>query len=162
MSLTAFKCSYRLAERKSDYCNLPEFTATGCWSYITIKEFSLLPWNSNFRCFIRDVLFFSTFTGGDCGLRYWVLDNWSCGISVILISKCGIVVFSKPAGFVFFFFFFFFSFFCFWGVGGGLFFFFFFFTLFGRYQRLFSKSSNVFRAFSSFPSEKGKLFLVNY
>ena len=30
-----------------------------------------------------------------CGIA--VLDNFSCDISVILISKCGIAVFSKPA-----------------------------------------------------------------
>ena len=34
-------------------------------------------------------------------VRY-VLDNFSCSISVILISKCGIVVFSEPAGCSFF------------------------------------------------------------
>ena len=31
-------------------------------------------------------------------LGFAVLDNFSCGISVILISKWGIAVFSEPAG----------------------------------------------------------------
>ena len=38
---------------------------------------------------------------GVCSIA--VLDNLSCGISVIIISKCGFAVFSEPAGCVFFF-----------------------------------------------------------
>ena len=38
-------------------------------------------------------------TEGDIGVcDIAVLNNFSCGISVILILNCGIVVFSKPAG----------------------------------------------------------------
>ena len=34
-------------------------------------------------------------------MGFGVLANFSCGISVILISNCGIAVFSKPAGRIF-------------------------------------------------------------
>ena len=38
-------------------------------------------------------------SGGDIGLcGIVVLDNFSCGISGILILNCGVAVFSKPAG----------------------------------------------------------------
>jgi len=36
---------------------------------------------------------------GVCGIA--VMANFSCGISVILIEKCDIAIFSKPAGFGF-------------------------------------------------------------
>ena len=42
---------------------------------------------------------FTTNKEGDIGVcSITVLDNFSCGISVNLILKCGIAVFSKPAG----------------------------------------------------------------
>ena len=69
----------------------------------------------------------NTYFEGDIGIcDIAMLDNFSCGISVILILNCGIAVFSKLAGCVF------------WH--------------FGRYKKFSFKSSNVFRAFSSFRS----------
>ena len=43
--------------------------------------------------------FYTSLPEGDIGVcKIAVLDNFSCGILVILISKCGITVFSELAG----------------------------------------------------------------